>query len=155
MTNGTVQLRWKFSRKIVIPFEVLPFSRFYRNDRNFLYHLFRLLLPGFMSRESEKFTGILWMIQFNHVPVFGAKKNNSTIWRKFFTEIFVQMVSAPVLCKGVTLRAKSTWASVDMRKTLTTSGPSQQRTCSDSLKQRWRMLWLNRLTGLSQVFRVF
>ena len=55
-------------------FEVLPFSRFYRNDRNFLYHLFRLLLPGFMSREREKFTGILWMIQFNHVPVFGAKK---------------------------------------------------------------------------------
>ena len=74
MTNGTVQLRGKFSRKIVIPFEVLPFSRFYRNDRNFLYHLFGLLLPGFMSRESEKFTGILWMIQFNHVPVFGAKK---------------------------------------------------------------------------------
>ena len=46
-------------RKKVIPFEVLPFSRFYRNDRNFLYHLFGLLVPGFMSRESEKFTGIL------------------------------------------------------------------------------------------------
>ena len=75
--NGSTPV--KFSRKIVIPFEVLPFSRFYRNDRNFLYHLFGLLLPGFMSRESEKFTGILWMIQFNHVPVFGAKKNNSTI----------------------------------------------------------------------------
>ena len=156
MTNGTVQLPWKFSRKIVIPFEVLPFSRFYRNDRNFLYHLFGLLLPGFMSRESEKCTGILWMIQFNHVPVFGAKKITvPMIWRKFFTEISVQIVSAPVRCKRVTLRAKSTWASVDMRKTLTTSGPSQQRTCSDSLKQRWRMLWLNRLTGLSQVFRVF
>ena len=26
-------------RKTVIPFEVLPFSRFYRNSRNFLYHL--------------------------------------------------------------------------------------------------------------------
>ena len=51
--------RWKFSGKKVIPFEVLPFSRFYRNDRNFLYHLFGLLVPGFMSRESEKFTGIL------------------------------------------------------------------------------------------------
>ena len=46
-------------RKKVIPFEVLPFSRFYRNDPNFLYHLFGLLVPGFMSRESEKFTGIL------------------------------------------------------------------------------------------------
>ena len=46
-------------RKKVIPFEVLPFSRSYRNDRNFLYHLFGLPVPGFMSRESEKFTGIL------------------------------------------------------------------------------------------------
>ena len=51
--------RWKFSGKKVIPFEVLPFSRSYRNDRNFLYHLFGLPVPGFMSRESEKFTGIL------------------------------------------------------------------------------------------------
>ena len=51
--------RWKVSGKKVIPFEVLPFPRFYRNDRNFLYHLFGLLVPGFMSRESEKFTGIL------------------------------------------------------------------------------------------------
>ena len=34
------------------------------------------------------------MVQLNPVPVFGAKKkNNSTIWRKFFTEISVQMVS--------------------------------------------------------------
>ena len=29
-------------RKKVIPFEVLPFSHFYGNDRNFLYHLFGL-----------------------------------------------------------------------------------------------------------------
>ena len=50
----------EFFRKKVIPFEILPFSRFYRNDRNFLYHLFGLLaVPGFMSRESQKFTGIL------------------------------------------------------------------------------------------------
>ena len=47
-----------------------------------------------MSRESEKFTGILWMVQLNPVPVFGAKKSTCTIWRKFFTEIFVQIVSA-------------------------------------------------------------
>ena len=42
-----------------LPFEVLPFSRFYQNDRKFLYDLSGLLVPGFMSRESEKFTGIL------------------------------------------------------------------------------------------------
>ena len=44
--------QWKFS-------EVLPFPRFYRNDRNFLHHLFVLLVPGPMLRESENLTGIL------------------------------------------------------------------------------------------------
>ena len=34
------------------------FSRFYGSERNFPYHLFGLLVPGFISRESEKFTGI-------------------------------------------------------------------------------------------------
>ena len=34
------------------------------------------------------------MVQLNPVPVFGAKKNTSTMWRKFSTDIFVQMVSA-------------------------------------------------------------
>ena len=46
-------------RKKVIPFEVLPFSSLYRNNRNFLCHLFVLLVPDFMSREGEKVTGIL------------------------------------------------------------------------------------------------
>ena len=40
-------------REKVIPFEVLPFSHFYRKDRNFLYHLFGLPVPGFKLRESE------------------------------------------------------------------------------------------------------
>ena len=35
------------------------FSRFDRNNRNFLYHLSGLLVPGFMSRESENFIAIL------------------------------------------------------------------------------------------------
>ena len=82
-------------RKKVIPSEVLPFSRSYRNDQNFLYHLSGLPVPGFMMRESEKFTVILLMVQLNPVPVFGAQNNTSTIWQKFFTEIAVQMVSAP------------------------------------------------------------
>ena len=51
--------RRKFSGKKVIPFEVLPFSGFYRNDLNFLYHLFGLPVEGFKSREREKFTCIL------------------------------------------------------------------------------------------------
>ena len=61
-------------RKKVIASKVLPFSHFYRNHQNFLYHLFGLLVPGFMLRESEKFTGILEVVQLNPVPVFAAKK---------------------------------------------------------------------------------
>ena len=66
--------RWKFSGKKVMPFEVFPFSRFYWNDRNLLYHLFGLIVPGFMPRESENFAGILSTVQLNPVPVFGAIK---------------------------------------------------------------------------------
>ena len=32
---------------------------FFGNDQGFLYHLIGSLEPGFMSRESENFTGIL------------------------------------------------------------------------------------------------
>ena len=53
-----------------IPF----FSRCYQNNRNFLYHLFGLPVPGFKSRESEKVICILWMVELNPVPAFGTKK---------------------------------------------------------------------------------
>ena len=43
-------------QKKVIPFKVLPFSCSYQNDQNFLYHLFGLPVPGFMSRRSEIFS---------------------------------------------------------------------------------------------------
>ena len=79
-------------RKKVIASEVLPFSHFYRNDQNFLYHLFGLLVPGFISRESEKFTSILEVVQLNPIPVFGAKKIPVPFDGN---EISVQMVSAP------------------------------------------------------------
>ena len=35
------------------------------------------------------------MVQLYPVPVFVARKNTSTIWRKFFTKISVQMVNTP------------------------------------------------------------
>ena len=50
-----------------------------------------------MSRKSENFAGIsVLRRQPKPVPVFGAKKkkHSGTIWRKFSTEISVQMVSA-------------------------------------------------------------
>ena len=40
------------------------------------------------------------MVQLNPVPVFGAKKNTSTIWRNFFTEISIQAVNAQALATG-------------------------------------------------------
>ena len=83
--------RWKFSGKKVMPFEVSPFSRFYWNDRNLLYHLFGLLVPGFMPRESENFAGILSTVQLNPVPVSDGKKNTGIISPKFLTEISVQI----------------------------------------------------------------
>ena len=52
-------------RKKVIPFEVLPFL---------LYHLFGLLVPGFMSKESEKFTGIF---ENGTTPCFRCQKKIS------------------------------------------------------------------------------
>ena len=44
------------AKKIPVPFDGNFPAKFF--ERNFLYHLFGLLVPGFMSRESEKFTGI-------------------------------------------------------------------------------------------------
>ena len=85
--------RWKFSGKKVIPFEVLPFSYFYGNDRNFLYHLFGLPSARLHVERKQKITGTLKMVQLNPVPVFVAKKYTSTIWRKFCTKISVQMVN--------------------------------------------------------------
>ena len=45
-SNGTVHAGGEFSGKKVIPFEVFPFSRFYRNSRKFLYHFSTLTVPG-------------------------------------------------------------------------------------------------------------
>ena len=46
-------------RKKSIPSELLPFPVFTETTEIFLYYLFKLLVPDFMSRESENFTGIL------------------------------------------------------------------------------------------------
>ena len=51
--NGTVHSGGKFSEKKVTPFEVFPFSRFYRNSRKFLYHL-STLLAVMLPRKNAK-----------------------------------------------------------------------------------------------------
>ena len=61
--SGRIQMerfiKVEIFQKKVIPFKVLSFSHSYRIDGNLLYHLFGLPVLGFVSRESEKFTGIL------------------------------------------------------------------------------------------------
>ena len=99
-----------FRKKSNIPSRYLYlFFRSQRNDQNFLYHSFGLPGPGFKSRKSEKFTGILLMqsttqshscfrcqekYQYHLTENF---HRNFKISRKFFTEISVQMVSARCL----------------------------------------------------------
>jgi len=65
----------EISRKKNKTFRSTSFSPFVPKRTNgFLYYLSALPVPGFMWRGSEKFTGILLMVQLNPVPVFGAKK---------------------------------------------------------------------------------
>ena len=46
-----------------------------------IHHLFGLLVPGFKPRESEKFTGILRMVQLNTVRNFrtNGKRSQTTL----------------------------------------------------------------------------
>ena len=75
--NGTVHPGGNFPEKInTLPgITVFPFLP----KRPKFSVPFVSLNPGFISRESEKFTGILQMVQLNPVPVFGAQKNTSAI----------------------------------------------------------------------------
>ena len=57
---GRFQMKWFipveiFQKKVIpVPFEVLPFSRSYQNEQNFLYHLFGLPVPGLTCSEKVK-----------------------------------------------------------------------------------------------------
>ena len=88
-----------------MPFEVLPFSRFYRKDQNFLYLFFLDYQCQAPSREKAKNLPVFckW---YNSIPFLFSvpQKNTSDILRKFFTEISVQMVSAPDFVSKFILR---------------------------------------------------
>ena len=83
-SNGTVHPSGNFPEKQVIHFEVLPFSRSYRNDRNLLYHLFGLPVSGFLSRESEKFTGYFVNCTAQSRSCFRCQKK----YHYYLTEMF-------------------------------------------------------------------
>ena len=73
--------------KKVLHFEVLPFSHFYRNDRNVLYHLSGLLVPGFISRENEKF--IVFCKWYNSIPfLFSVPKKIPVPFERNFSPTF-------------------------------------------------------------------
>ena len=58
----------------------------FRGIRNFLYHLFVLPVPGFKSRASEKFTGILKMVRLIPFLFSVAKK-----YQYHLTDVFHQI----------------------------------------------------------------
>ena len=58
-SNGTVHPGRNFPEKKVIPFEVLPFPVLPKRPIFSVPFVWITTVPGFMSRESEKFTGIL------------------------------------------------------------------------------------------------
>ena len=71
--------------KKVMPFEVLLFSFFYWNDRNLLYHLFGLLVPGFHSCPEKAKTLPVFCQRYNSIPfLFSVPKK----YQYHLTEIF-------------------------------------------------------------------
>ena len=71
--------RWKFSGKKEYLSRYYLFPIFTETTEIFCTICLNYLVPGFMLRESEKFTGSLKMVQLNPVLVFVAKKYTSTI----------------------------------------------------------------------------
>ena len=91
--------RWKFSGKKVIPFEVLPFPVFAETTEVFC----TICLDYYWQascREKGKNLLVFYRWYNSILFLFSEPKNTSTIWRKFFTEISVHMISARNLTLG-------------------------------------------------------
>ena len=77
---GRIQMdgssQWNIFGKKVIPFEVLPFSHFYRIYRNFLYHLFGSLGP---LLSTKTFRNLQYLICCREVLFVGGKTRNIAI----------------------------------------------------------------------------
>ena len=72
---------------------VLPVSRFYRNDGDFLYRLFGLLAPGFISRESKNWYFVNGTTQSRSCFRCQQRKYQYHL-TEVFTEISLHIVSA-------------------------------------------------------------
>ena len=86
--------RWKFSGKKIIPFEVLPFFPFLPKRPK--YSVPFVWITSARLQVERKRTICRYFVNgtTQSRSCFRCQKNTSTIWRKFFTEISVQMVSA-------------------------------------------------------------
>ena len=73
-------------REKIIPFEVLPFSRFCRNNRNILYHFFCITSARLQVERKRKIYLYFVNGTLNPVPVFGAKK-----YQYHLTDVFHQI----------------------------------------------------------------
>ena len=86
--------RWKFSGKKVIPFEVLSFFPFLPKRPK--YSVPFVWITSARLQVERKRTICRYFVNgtTQSRSCFRCQKNTSTIWRKIFTEISVQMVSA-------------------------------------------------------------
>ena len=89
-SDGTVHPGGNFPEKKVIPFEVLPFSRFYRWPKFSVPFVW--ITSARLHVERKRIYFVNGTTQ--SCSCFRCQKNIRTIWRKFFTEISVLMVSA-------------------------------------------------------------
>ena len=94
--------------KKVIPFEVLLFYPFYRNDRNLLYHLFGLPLPGFRSSRDKAKNLPVFCKWYNSIPFLFSvpKKIPAPFDRNFSPKL--KMVSALNLARTENVKEKLT-----------------------------------------------
>ena len=90
--------RWKFSGKKVMPFEVFPFNPFLLKRPKFVVPFVWITSARLHAQRKRKLCRYFVNGTTQSRSCFRCHKNTSTIWRKFSTEIFVQMVSA----RGIT-----------------------------------------------------
>ena len=98
-SNGTANLSGICFKRKMRGRYCITLSRFYQNDRNFLYHLFGVPVPGFMLREIEKIYRYFVTDTTQLHSHFGRKKITvqfctCTFQQKIFIESFIKMVSS-------------------------------------------------------------
>ena len=86
--------RWKFSRKKLIPFEVLSFFPFLPKRPKYSVPFAWVISARLQVERKRTICQYFVNGTTQSCSCFRCKKNTSTIWRKFFIEISVQMVSA-------------------------------------------------------------